>query len=386
MKEFNTKEYYELALKLTEELCKIPAPSGIEDKRAEYIVKYLHKIGFNNAYIDNAKNVIWEIKGNTKDYALFTAHTDTVFPDLEPMPYFDDGIYIKCPGVCDDTVCVAIILAYSKYLSEINFKPKKSILFSANSCEEGLGNLKGIRQIFNDYLGKISMMISLDSPYTQFYNSSVGSHRFLVAVETDGGHSYTEFGNENAILIMSKIVNKIYEIEVPKKEGAKTTYNVGVMYGGTSVNTIAQKAEMLCEYRSNDDESFKLMENKFNEIFEQTKKEFISAKIDVKLVGDRPAMGYIDKEKMEALSKLVKESQEKFVKAEVIGGPASTDCNIPHSLSIPAVCLGVYKGAGVHTREEYLEKESVKIGLDIFNDVILKISNNLIWIDRMYKK
>ena len=122
MKEFDAQKYFELALELTKELCKIPAPSGLEDKRAEYIKNYLIEIGYQDAYIDSAKNVLWKLDGETSDYTLFMAHTDTVFPDLQPLPYEDDGTLIKCPGVCDDTVCVAIILAYCKYLKDIGFK------------------------------------------------------------------------------------------------------------------------------------------------------------------------------------------------------------------------------------------------------------------------
>ena len=282
MKNFDTQKYYELALDLTKKLCMIPAPSGFEDERAEYIKNYLFEIGYNDAYIDSAKNVIWKLDGETKDYTLFMAHTDTVFPDLEPLPYEDDGTLIKCPGVCDDTVCVAIILAYCKYLKDIDFKAKNSILFSANACEEGLGNLKGVRQIFKDFAGKIKVMFTLDGGYNHIVNKSVGSHRYKVVAETLGGHSFGAFGNLNAILVLSQIINKIYQIEVPKKEGTKTTYNVGTISGGTSVNTIAQKAEMLCEYRSDDNDFLNNMKDKFkNYIFsliDEEKKEVKSLK------------------------------------------------------------------------------------------------------------
>ena len=374
MKKFDTQKYYDLTMRLTEELCKIPSPSGLEDKRAEYIKNYLHKIGYTNAYIDSAKNVIWEIKGNTDDYVLFMAHTDTVFPDLEPLPYVDDGEIIRCPGVCDDTVCVAIILAYCQYLKEINIKPYNSILFSANACEEGLGDLKGVKQIFKDFENKISIMFTLDGGYSHIVNKSVGSHRYKICAKTQGGHSFGAFGRLNAIQVLSNIVENIYKIEVPKKDGVKTTYNVGTIAGGTSVNTVAQNAEMLCEYRSSDNVCFEVMQNKFYEIFENAKKQFSDAEIEVVLVGNRPAMGNVDKEQLEKISKKVIDIQSKNANVEVKATSGSTDCNIPHSLGIPAVCVGVYKGAGVHTREEYLEKESVKIGVNIMHDLFNEFS------------
>ena len=373
MKKIDTQKYYELALELTKELCMIPAPSGLEDKRAEYIKNYLNGIGYKDAYIDSAKNVIWKLDGETDDYTLFMAHTDTVFPDLEPLPYEDDGTLIKCPGVCDDTVCVAIILSYCKYLKDIGFKAKNSILFSANACEEGLGNLKGVRQIFKDFAGKIKVMFTLDGGYNHIVNKSVGSHRYKVVAETLGGHSFGAFGNLNAILVLSQIVNKIYEIEVPKKEGTKTTYNVGIINGGTSVNTIPQRAEMLCEYRSDDNDFLKIMKDKFESIFNEVKEKYPEAKISIELVGDRPAMGKVDTNILDKYSKMVIDVQQKYTDKKVAITSGSTDCNIPHSLGIPAICVGVYQGKGVHTREEYLVKESVKIGVNIMNDLFNEI-------------
>jgi len=374
MKSFASQEYYDLTLKLTEELCKIPAPSGLEDKRAEYIKNYLYDIGYKNAYIDSAKNVIWDIKGNNNTYSLFMAHTDTVFPDLEPLPYIDDGELIKCPGVCDDTVCVAMILAFCKYLKDIDFKAEKSVLFSANACEEGLGDLKGCKQIFKDFASKIDVMFTLDGGYNHIVNKSVGSHRYKVTCQTKGGHSYGAFGRTNAIAVLSNLVNEIYKIKVPQKEGAKTTYNVGMISGGTSVNTIAQSAELLCEYRSDDNECLNIMKEKFNLIFEQVKNDYPDVTIDIELVGNRQGMGNVDKEKLDKLSKMVVEIQEKHAKTEVKESSGSTDCNIPHSMGIPAICVGVYKGAGVHTREEYLVKESIKIGLNVLNDLFYSVS------------
>ncbi len=373
MKEFDSQKYYELALQLTKELCKIPAPSGLEEKRAEYIKNYLIEIGYKDAYIDSAKNVLWKIDGETENYTLFMAHTDTVFPDLETLPYEDDGTLIKCPGICDDTVCVAIILAYCKYLKDVNYKAKNSILFSANACEEGLGNLKGVRQIFKDFAGKIKVMFTLDGGYNHIVNKSVGSHRYKIIAETEGGHSFGAFGRLNAILVLSQIVNKIYEIKVPKKEGTKTTYNVGTINGGTSVNTIAQTAEMLCEYRSDDNDFLNIMKEKFDCIFDEVKDMYPSAKITVELVGDRPAMGKVDADLLEKYSKMVMSVQQKYTSQTVVANSGSTDCNIPHSLGIPAICVGVYEGKGVHTREEYLVKESVKNGVAIMNDLFNEI-------------
>ncbi len=371
MHKFNSKEYYQETLELTRQLCKIPAPSGFEDRRAEFVLNYLKNIGFNDAYIDSAKNVIWKIEGQTNDYVLFMAHTDVVFPDMDELPLIEDEVYLRNPGCGDDTVCVAMLLVCSKYFKQTGFKPRKSLMFSANACEEGLGNLKGSRQIFNDNKN-ISLMFTFDGVYNHVINRSVGSHRFKVVVKTEGGHSFNDFGKTNAIAVLSSIINNMYQIEVPKKEGAKTTYNVGLMNGGTSINTIAQEVEMFCEYRSDDLESFNIMKANFEKLFADAKKQFTDAEIIVDLVGDRPCMGNLDKKIMAELTEFAKSVQEKHSKVKVDLESGSTDCNIPHSLGIPAICIGTYEGDGVHTREEFLVKESIVAGLDITHDVIFE--------------
>ncbi len=373
MKEFNSKELYLEALELTKTIAVIPAPSGFEDKRAEFVLNYVKKIGYDNAYIDSAKNVIWKLDGETEDYTLFCAHTDVVFPDMDSLPLVEDDICLWAPGVGDDTVCVAQMLIVCKYLKEIGYKPTKSLIFVANSCEEGLGNLKGSRQIFADNKN-ITRMFTFDGVFRHVINKSVGSHRFKVVVKTIGGHSYNAFGNRNSIAVMSKIINKIYEIQVPEKEGAKTTYNVGLINGGTSINTIAQEVEMFCEYRSDDLDCFNIMKANFEKIFADIKNEEPEAEIIIELVGDRPCMGIVDKDIMAELSELVKGIQEKYSKGNVALESGSTDCNIPHSLGIPAICVGTYDGGGVHTREESLVKESIEPGLDIVYELIINQS------------
>jgi acetylornithine deacetylase/succinyl-diaminopimelate desuccinylase-like protein len=233
--------------KTLRELCAIPAPSHFEHQRAEYCRAWLENIGAEGVYIDEALNVIFPIGCEGSDnITVFVAHTDTVFPDTEPMPYEDDGKVIRSPGVGDDTASLVVLLHVAKYFVEKKIKPAGGVMFVCNSCEEGLGNLAGTKQLFADYEGRIARFISFDEKFDTIADVCVGSHRYEVSVESEGGHSYLAFGKQNAIAELSKIVTEIYEIEIPKVEGSKTTYNVGEIGGGTSVNTIAQRATMLC--------------------------------------------------------------------------------------------------------------------------------------------
>ena len=363
IKEF-VKAHTEELYALHKELCLIPAPSHKEDLRAEFCKRWFDENCGKGAYIDEAKNVIFPYEAEGSDsFTVICAHTDTVFPDMEPMPFIDDGEKLHCPGVGDDTASLAIMMLVAKYFVENKVKTKSGLLFVANSCEEGLGNLKGTRQLFRDYDGRIMKFVSYDSKYPHITDRSVGSHRYLVEVLTKGGHSWGAFGNKNAIAEIAGIAKAIYEIEVPKKEGAKVTYNVGTIEGGTSVNTIAQSAKMLCEYRSDDLELLKYMEEKFLGIFENARGEDVT--VNVEKVGDRPCMGDVDREKQEELVALCRDAMTEVTGLEANYGAGSTDCNIPLSIGIPAIAVGVYQGGGTHTREEWIYKKSMIPGFEI---------------------
>ena len=349
---------------LLEQLCKIPAPSLREEKRAEFCKAWLNHIGAQNIYIDEALNVIFPINCENKDkITAICAHTDTVFPDTEPMSYFDDGEKIHCPAVGDDTASVAVLLFTAKYIIENNITPENGLLIVLNSGEEGLGNLKGTRQLFKDFSGRIARFISLDSNIDKIADKCVGSSRYRVTVETKGGHSYLDFGNANAIHILSEMISRIYEIQIPNDGDSKTTVNVGEIVGGTSVNTIAQTAQMLCEYRSDDAAQLEKMKFDFLNIFNSFNE--IGANVSVEVVGERPCAQNVDQNEIDRMKFILTDIVKNALGKAPIFRSSSTDCNIPLSLGVPAICVGVYNGDGQHTREEWLEKESLRAGLEI---------------------
>ena len=362
LNEFITSNYPAM-LQTLRELCAIPAPSHSEQARAEYCRAWLESAGARGVYIDDALNVVFPINcEDSREITVFVAHTDTVFPDTEPMPYFEDEERICCPGVGDDTASVAVLLMLAKYFIENKLQPRRGVMLVCNSCEEGLGNLKGTRKIFEDYEGRISQFISFDSHLSTISDACAGSHRYEVEVLTQGGHSYSCFGRPNAICELSKMVAAIYEIKVPEKVGCRTTYNVGNVSGGTSVNTIAQSAKMLCEYRSNDRECLALMQDKFEQIFKNAATDGV--RVNVSKIGDRPC-GNIDEATLSPLRRAVGDAVESVIGKSVKFNMSSTDCNIPLSLGIPALCIGVYDGGGAHTREEWMDKKSLIPGLEI---------------------
>lgn len=362
----------EETLSVLRELCKIPAPSHGEQRRAAYCLDFLRRAGAEDVYLDRAQNVIYPYQcENSNAITVFAAHTDTVFPDTEEMPFREDEQRIYCPGCGDDTASVAVLLMLARYFIRHRPDVPGGILFVCNSCEEGLGNLEGTRQLFQDFSGRIRQFITFDSRMDVIADRCVGSHRYEVEVRTEGGHSFSKFGHANAICELSKIITALYRIRVPQKEGCRTTYNVGCISGGTSVNTIAQRATMLCEYRSDDRECLALMQKEFEAVFEAARSPQVQ--VTVRKIGERPC-GQIAEERIKRLRQTVQPLIEEVLQRPVSFTASSTDCNIPLSLGIPAICIGVYEGEGAHTREEWIEKASLAQGLEIAIRAALRLT------------
>lgn len=367
------EESVDEAMELLETICKIPAPSNHEEKRAAFCKKWLDDIGAEGVYIDDALNVVfpWNCEGKDNIVA-FLAHTDTVFPDMtEPMPYSTDGKFAYSPGVGDDTICLVMMLMVAKYVVKNNLKSDRGILFVADSGEEGLGNLKGVKQIMKDFEGRVERFYTFDGTYDHLYNRCVGSHRYKLCVETKGGHSFSNFGNRNAICAAAELICGLNKCQIPVDGDSKTTYNFGVIEGGTSVNTIAQNASFLYEYRS---DTYTCLE-KMKAFFEQTvakAQEDPDTKITVEVIGIRPCGAEVDETVFNEMVQNVKNVCEKHTGMPCALKSGSTDANIPMSLGIPSVCVGNYMGGGVHTREEYMEIASVPVGLKITAEIILQ--------------
>ena len=359
------QESYELLL----ELAQIPAPSNHEEKRAAFCKQWLEDQGAGGVYIDDALNVIYPIGcTESNDLVVFMAHSDVVFPDTDPLPLKVEGDRIWCPGVGDDTANVVAILTAAKYIAQNRLKPKSGgMLLVINSGEEGLGNLKGCRAIMAKFGSRIREFVTIDGHESTCVNRAVGSRRYRIEVRTEGGHSYAAFGRPNAIAILASVINRLYAIEVPPL--GKTTYNVGTISGGTSVNTIAQQAEMLYEFRSDEREALEIMQGHLDGILASCRAQGID--ISAELVGDRPCSDGVDETRMADMIRRADAAAQRRYGHGLTLRSASTDCNIPLSMGIPSLGVSCYRGGGCHTREEYVEVSSLHPGLEFAFDLIL---------------
>lgn len=348
---------------LLKELAAIPAPSHQEEKRAEYIKNWLIHCGADTVIMDNAKNVILPLGWNDSMGLAVMAHTDVVFPDTNPLPVRQENHRLYAPGVGDDTANVVALMLCAKYFLEFPQHLPEPLLIVFNSCEEGLGNLKGVRQIMADYGDSIRAFVSFDCQSDSVISKAVGSERWKVTISTRGGHSFSDFGTPNAIACLSELITLLYRQKVPEKECALTTYNVGLISGGTSVNTIAQNAEMTYEYRSNDHQCLAIMAEQFQNILRQM--QHPDVQISVQSLGIRPCGEKIPVEEHNKLLERCKTAIESIYKMDIPCCAASTDANIPLSLGIPSATFGLYHGGGAHTREEYVDLDSLLPGLKI---------------------
>ena len=376
------EECYEEQAELLRTLGRIPSPTRQEDQRAEFVRDWLLANGADDVTIDEAKNVVCKIGPQDGDLIVFAAHTDIVFPDTEPLPMREEDGIIYAPGIGDDTANLVNLMMATKYILKNDLTGRISgshaagsdaaercgLLIVANACEEGLGNLDGTKALFRDYGDRIRAFYSFDCYIDECISSAVGSYRYKITCRTRGGHSYTDFGEANAIEILCRLVEQLYRIAPPRQ--ARTTYNVGVMQGGTTINSIPQEAYIMYEFRSTSQACLDQMEQSFREAIDSC--SGLGGELSVELLGIRPGNGPIDPDELAAFTQKSYEAIQTFCPGELDTEAASTDSNIPLSMGIPANTIGTVKGDLCHTREEWAELASLTPGLKIVMSLMLQ--------------
>ena len=286
------RDHKQELVELVKALCAIPAPSNQEQRRAAFCKDWLEKAGCTGVYIDDALNVVYPVNAESSDQlTLFTAHLDTVFPDLEPLPMEEKDGILHCPGVGDDTANAAILLLLARYIAQNHLQPKDGFLLVCDTGEEALGNLKGIKQIMQDYAGRIKEAYIYDGLYGQAVNWPVAVIRYRVKVGGQGGHAYLNFGNSSAVQCAAGIIGDMYAVELP--EGCKSSYNVGVWNGGEVANAIAQHSEFLIEMRSELKANLDYLNDRFLEIVEKHRAAD-RCTVELEVIGRRPAKEGVD--------------------------------------------------------------------------------------------
>jgi tripeptide aminopeptidase len=346
-------------------ICEIPAPPYHEDTRGKELERLFQQAGLKDVRVDKAGNVVGVRPGKAAHPNLvFAAHLDTVFPDGTNVKVTREGTVLKGPGIGDDCRGLAVMLGVIRALDEAHVETPGTITFVADVGEEGLGDLRGMKQLFHETLkGQIDKFVSVDGTGLGMTNIGVGSNRYKVTFKGPGGHSYGAFGMANPIQAMGRAIAKIDAFEVPAQP--KTTFNVGRVGGGTSVNAIPFDAWMEVDMRSADPASLKTLDTKFHAALKEAVDEENrrwsnrgAVSVSAELVGVRPAG------QTPANSGIV---QTAIAVARAMGiaetlHEGSTDSNVPMSLGIPAVTIsGGGLGTGAHSLNETFDtRESWK--------------------------
>jgi len=320
-------------------ICQIPAPPFHEEKRGLEFQRLFQELHLQNVRIDKVGNVIGVRPGRSAHPNLvFAAHLDTVFPEGTDVRVTRMGTLMKGPGISDDCRGLALMLAVIRALDEGHVRTPGTITFVADVGEEGLGDLRGMKSLFFDTLkGQIDKFVSVDGTGFGLTHVGVGSNRYKVTFRGPGGHSYGAFGMANPIQAMGRAIAKIDAFQVPSQP--KTTFNVGRVGGGTSVNAIPFEAWMEVDMRSVDPGALKELDARFHAAIQQS----------AELVGVRPA-GQTPKDSAIVETALAV-SRAMHIDEALREG--STDANVPMNLGIPAITIsGGGDGAGVHSLNE----------------------------------
>jgi tripeptide aminopeptidase len=336
-------------------LCEVEAPPFQEARRGQLFAQMLREAGVKNVRIDPEGNVIGERPGQqARPNVVLSAHLDTVFPKGTPVKVRREGPILHGPGIGDDCRGLADVLAVARVLNRTAVETPGTITFVATVGEEGLGDLRGVKRLFNDTMkDKIDRFVSIDGDGVGMTYIGVGSIRYRVTFKGPGGHSFGSFGTVNPLHALGRAIARIADLQVPSNP--RTTFNVGRVGGGTSINAIAEEAWMEVDLRSADSGVLRSLEQRFRQAVDeavvQENARWGSQELTVTLdvVGVRPAGRALP------TSAIVQAavSVQKALNLPVSFAEGSTDSNFPLSLNIPAITIDTGgAGSGVHTVDE----------------------------------
>ena len=352
------------------EICSIPAGPFSEQKRAQYLHRRFIELGLADVEIDDEGNCLGAYPGSVdKPLIVVSAHLDTVFSVETDFTVHRQGNRLFAPGISDDGCGLAALIAIARCLIDTEVPTSGSILFVGTVGEEGEGDLRGVRYLFSrgGWANRIDSFLSFDGPgIDRITNQALGSRRYRVRLQGAGGHSWGDFGLPNPIHALGGAISKLGSYPLPNK--SRTTFNVGKIVGGTSVNAIPAEASMDVDLRSVDEAELQRLDAYFRRaVHESIERENAKRRpgdspltMNIDLLGDRPTG------QTPANSFLVEVAQES---TRAVGGLAqleqsSTDSNLPISLGIPAITIGAGGSSGCsHTLDEWYEPTDREKGL-----------------------
>jgi acetylornithine deacetylase/succinyl-diaminopimelate desuccinylase-like protein len=345
----------------------IPAPEFEEARRGEFLKKLFDAYGLQTR-IDKLGNVIGERPGSDPEsVVLLAAHLDTVFADGTDVRVKHEGSRLVAPGIADNSAGLAALAGLARALAESQIRTTKTIVLAGDVGEEGEGNLRGIRALVEAYGSRLSAVIAVDGASVEHITTQgIASHRFEIVVSGPGGHSWSDFGSPNPITALARGIVKFSSVPVP--DDPRSSYNFGMIEGGTSVNSIPARAAVKVDLRSEQESEVVKMERALRDAMQVGLRDELAAaneqsdalQLNFRSLGSRPAGKIPDGAPLVETIRSV----DRFLGNRSRIERSSTDANIPLSLGIPAVSLGAGgKGGGSHTLAEWYDPDDRELGL-----------------------
>jgi acetylornithine deacetylase/succinyl-diaminopimelate desuccinylase-like protein len=352
-------------LDLCIQIQQIPAPTGREGERARWVAAWLRRCGYAEVELDDLDNVYACRRGERRQPALLvSAHTDTVFPAATDLSVrqVEAQRRVYGPGLGDNSTGVAALLVLAAQLQAGPPLPV-DIWLVANTGEEGNGNLRGIRGAVDRLQPQLGAAIVIEGMGLQrIVSRALGSRRYRIGVNAPGGHSWSDFGAASAVHVLVNLAAELTRLRLPA--APRTTFNVGVISGGTSVNTIAQTAELELDLRSEEPAALAGLVEQVQQIvhrFQTPRWRQAGVIVNAELIGDRPAGSIADDHPLvlAAVESLVAVG----VQPQLANRISSTDANVPLSRGIPSVCIGVTDGGNAHRLDEWITPDLLPKGM-----------------------
>jgi tripeptide aminopeptidase len=353
----NMKAFVKRLLDLTIQIQQIPAPTFAEARRAQFVEGLFKTEGLHEISIDEVHNVYACLPGEGKARPLIvSAHLDTVFPFETNLTVQKHKDRISGPGIGDNSLGVAALLGLVWMLRKRKISLPGDLWLVANVCEEGLGDLRGMRTLVDRFGADVHAYLIIEGlSLSYIQHRALAVQRYRITARTTGGHSWSDYGQPSALHELSALVTKLTAIPLP--EEPRTSMNVGRMGGGTSVNAIAADAWLELDLRSESPQVLAKLTQTVEQLVEMASEPEV--RMEAEVIGRRPA-GELPVS--HPLIKLAKDClREQGIEPKLMIG--STDANVPLSLGLPALVLGVTNGTGAHTPGEFIYTEPVERGM-----------------------
>jgi tripeptide aminopeptidase len=346
----------------------IPAPTFNEGARARYVAEQFKTIGLTEIQIDELFNVYGLLPGIQKPGLMISAHTDTVFEQSTDLQIRRENDLIYGPGLGDNSFGVAGLLGLANILQSLKIIPARDIWFVANTREEGLGDLGGMKAAFAQLQPHICQVINLEGmAFGHVYHAGIAVRRLHISATAEGGHSWLNYGRASAIHGIVELGARITALRPPQTP--RTTYNIGMIDGGQTINAIATKASLWLDMRSEESSTLTAFEHEVRAQVDAVNKPNLPLTIEV--VGDRPAGSILPEHPLVQAAMAV--LSQIGIQGTLENG--STDANVPLANGTPAVTIGITRGGNAHRLDEYVEVQPIADGIRQLVLLTLTVAN-----------